>query len=74
MIRGIVAKRHLEGIERQSVATMIVDGLECRKRKQEDALSDAHARDVVGDGGAEGVEQETFEPVVIERAIGVGDV
>lgn len=42
MIWGVVSKYHLEGIKRQGVTAMVIDGFEGGKGKEEDALSDAH--------------------------------
>ena len=38
------------------------------------AAADAEAGEFEGEGGAEGVHEETFKGVVVERAESVGDV
>lgn len=53
---------------------MVIDGLDGGAGEEAGCLAGVHADEEVGEAGAEGVEEEAFEGVVIEGAVGVGDV
>jgi len=74
MILCIIREEYLERIKWQRVSAMIVDGLECSKREEEERLSGRHAGDSVCDGCADRVEKEAFKPVIIERTESIRDV
>ena len=64
----------LEGIPRQSVPAMVVDGLESRAGEEDHALAGGHAGELEGDARTDRVEEETFKRVIIKGAVGVGDI
>lgn len=74
MIGRIVREEYLERIERQFVSAMIIYGLHRREREQQDRLADGHAGCGVCDSCAQGVEQETLQPVVVQSTESVRNV
>ena len=53
---------------------MIIHGLEGRADEEAETLQLRHAGNFEGEACAKGVEEETLEGVVVEGAVGVGDV
>jgi hypothetical protein len=53
---------------------VIVDGLDCAAYEKYHSLACCHACDFVCNAGSEGIEEETFEGVVVEGTVGVGDI
>lgn len=74
MVPRIVARDMLQRIPGERVPTVVVDGFDRRADEEEHALARGHAGEFVADAGAQGVEEEAFEGVVVEGAEGVGDV
>lgn len=74
MIRRIVAKEMLKRVEGKSEAAMVVDGFSGGDAEEHGSLSDRHSRCPMGNHRTQGVEDEAFERVVIESAVGVRTV
>lgn len=74
MVRGIITREVLERIPGERVAAVVVDGFDGRAGEEPHALAGGQEGRFVGDAGAERVEEEAFERVVVEGAEGVGDV
>lgn len=55
MIIRVILRKHLQRVERETISAMVVDGLESRNAEQERGLSGAHARQRLGNYGAERV-------------------
>ena len=53
---------------------MIADGLDRRQRAKDHTLPNRESGERIAHYEAENVEEETFEPVGVNGAIGVGDV
>ena len=53
---------------------MVIDGLDCRTSEEPHALSRGHSRYLVPNCGAQCVQEETLERVIVECAECVGDV
>ena len=47
MVMSIVTSEPLERIPRNTITTMIINGLDCRQSEQQHGLSGAHAREKV---------------------------
>lgn len=65
MVCGVIVGDELKRIPWESVATVIINRLDTRERKEQGALANSHACQFEGYAGAEGVEQETLERVVV---------
>lgn len=74
VVGGVVAGHHLQGVPREGVAAVVVDGLEGGEAEEEEAEAGAHHGGLEGGAGAEGVEEEALDGVVVEGSVGVGDV
>ena len=74
MVAGIVTSEVLERVKRQRVAAMVVYSLDHAASEETDPLSDTHAREFEREASAEGLKDEAFQGVVVEGAVGVGDV
>lgn len=74
MVGSVVVRDELQGVPGESVTAVVVDGLDGGKGKEGHALSDGHTGELEGYGSADGVEEEALEGMVVESAIGVGDV
>lgn len=53
---------------------MVIDGFEGWAYEEGESLAGCEAGGFVCEGGADCVEEEAFEGVVVEGAVGVGDV
>jgi len=53
---------------------MIIDGLQASEPEEENFLSDGHHAGCLGEGRGEGIEEESFDGVVVEGSEGVRDV
>ena len=60
VVVGVVPKEMLHRIPRKRKATVVVDGLPGRERKEEHRLSSCHARATLSEDAPERVEDETF--------------
>lgn len=74
MISRIITRDMLERIPWKCITTMIIYCFDSWGDEKCHTLTGSHAGYFVGDGGAEGVEEESFERVVVEGTVGVGDV
>jgi hypothetical protein len=74
MIIRVILRKHLQRVEGETISAMVVDGLESRNAEQECGLSGAHARQRLGNYGAERVEQEALERVIVQSPERVWDV
>lgn len=74
VVSGIVAGDVLQGVPGQRVSAVVVDRLHHAADKEEHALARGHEGALVGDGRTESVEHETLDGVVVEGAVGVGNV
>ena len=52
MIVGIIPESHVDGMPREIVSTVVIDGLVCCKAEEKDCLTLAHAGDGVGEPSA----------------------
>lgn len=69
VIARIIVCEELQWVKRQRVSAVIIDGLHRRYAEEGQSLSRAHARNQVGDAGAESVEDEAFHWMIIECAV-----
>ena len=53
---------------------MVIDRLDGADAEKGEALARGHAGEQVGTASAEGVEQKALDGVVVEGAVGIGDV
>ena len=53
---------------------MIIHGLQASEPEEEDLLSNGHHAGCFGEGSGEGIEEESFDGVVVEGSEGVRDV
>lgn len=74
VVVGIVPEQVLHRVPRQSKAAVVVDRLPSRERKEQHRLARRHARTTLGQHAPEGVENESFEWVVVQRAERVSDL
>ena len=74
VVGGVITSDVLHGVPGKRVPAVVVDGLDGREAEEEGALADRHVRNQVSDAGTERVEEEALEGVVVESAVGVGDV
>lgn len=74
MVVGVVRCEPLDRVERQLVTAVIVDRLQRRDGEEERRLTDGHERGGFRNRCAEGVEQESFERVVVQCAVCVRDI
>jgi hypothetical protein len=72
--KGRRTKEMLKRVEGKSEAAMVVDGFSGGDAEEHGSLSDRHSRCPMGNHGTQGVEDEAFERVVIESAVGVRTV
>lgn len=69
-----VAAEQLEWVEREAVPAVVIDGLAGGDDEEEHRLADREPCDSLGQQGAESVEQEALDGVIVERAESVGNV
>lgn len=74
MIICVVSAEHLQWVIWQTIPAMVVYGLESRYREKEHSFPCRHAYDVFCDSSSEGVEQETFQWMVIEGTKSIGNI
>ena len=74
MVRGIVGRDVLQRVPGERVAAVVVDRLDGAAHEEEHAQPRGEQGDLVGEPRAERVEEEALYGVVVERAVGVGDV
>lgn len=65
---------HLQRVPGQVVSAVIIDGLACREQEEKRGLADCQTRESFGECGTQGVEKESFDWVIVERAKRVWDV
>lgn len=53
---------------------MVVNGLDGREGPEPDALAQGHEGGLEGETGADGIEQEALEGVIVQGAVGIGNV
>lgn len=66
MIVGSIREEHLEGIERQSIATVIIHGLAGRKSKDDHGLTRRHERASFGHRRPKRIKNEPLQRMVVE--------
>ena len=69
-----VAGEQLERVEWEAVPAVIIDRLAGREDEEEHRLADREASDGFGKHGAERVEQEALDWMVVERTVSIGHV
>ncbi len=74
MVGRVVARDLLQRVPRQHVPAVVVDRLDGAADKVGHAEPRAEHGHLVGEPGAERVEHEALDRVVVEGAVGVGDV
>ena len=74
VVIGRVAAEHLERVKREAVAAVVVNRFASGEDEEEHRLADREARDGFGQQGADRVEEEALDGVVVERTVGVGHV
>ena len=74
VVRGVVAGNVLHGVPREGVSAVIIDGLDGGETEEEHALAHGHARKFVCQASTDGIEEEALEGVIVEGAVGIGDV
>lgn len=74
MISGVVRSELLDGVERQGVAAMVVDGLDGGTGEEPHRLPDSHSCKQICKAGAKSVQQEAFKGVIVQGAVGVRNV
>lgn len=71
---GPVAVHRPRRIPGEDIAAVIADGLDGGARAEDHALPGAQPGHLAGDHKGEDVEEEGFEPVGVDGAVGVGNV
>ena len=74
VVGGVITRYVLHGVPWKRVPAVVVNGLDGREAEEEGALADRHVCKQVSDAGAERVEEKALNGVVVESAVGVGDV
>ena len=74
MVVGVIAREQLQRVEGEAVAAVVVNGLETGHEEEEHGLARRHVRQELRDAGANSVEYESLERVVVERAKCIRDV
>jgi hypothetical protein len=74
VVGSVVAGDELERVPRESVAAVVIDGLDSRESEEASALEQRHASHLEANAGAKGVEKETFEGVVVQSAVSIWDI
>ena len=74
MVKRIIIRQELQRVPREPEAGMVIDRLDSAERKEPHPLADTQARTLEREQRADGILEEAFQGVVIERAEGAGDV
>ena len=69
VIVSIAAREPLQGVERERVSTVVVDGLEGGNREQKRGLAKRHAGQPLGDHSTTRIKDETLDRVVVPSAV-----
>jgi hypothetical protein len=73
MVSAVVAEEYMEDVSRKPQTTVVIDGLDGRKREEENPNPWGHARDEERERAADGVQDESLQGVVVKSSKGVGD-
>lgn len=71
VVFGVVTGNELKRVPWESVATVVVDSLDCRHGEEQDSLAKSHASNLECDGSTESIEEESLNRVVVESTVGV---
>ena len=71
---GTICIEEAKRIPRKHIATMIANGLDRRQRAKNHTLPNREPGESIPHYETENIEEETFEPVSVYGAIGVGNV
>jgi len=74
MVLRVVPKDSLERVPPDLVPAMIIDRLDRAHGEQDDTLPDGHPRCRMSQHGTEGIEEESFERMVVERSESIWNV
>ena len=74
MVGGVIRKYETERIPGKIIAAVIEDGLDGRPGEKPQGLPHGHAREEIGQTGAQGVHDKALQRVVVEGAVRVGDI
>ena len=72
MVVRVVLAEHLQWIPRETVSAVVVHCLECGDDEEQRRFPCRHECDSLGKGSTDTVKKETFQWVVVQRAICVG--
>ncbi|KAI6750086.1 hypothetical protein HG531_007351 [Fusarium graminearum] len=70
VVFGVVTGNELKRVPWESVATVVVDSLDCRHGEEQDSLAKSHASNLECDGSTESIEEESLNRVVVESTVG----
>ncbi len=74
VVGRVVARDVLQRIEGERVAAVVIDRLHHAADEEEHAQTGAEERHLVGEAGAEGIQDESLDRVIVEGAVRIGDV
>ena len=74
MIPRVIRRQMLERIPGERIPAMIIHGLNRSASEEPHTLPHTHPGDQVREASSQSVEEEAFKGVVVEGAVGVGDV
>lgn len=74
MIFCCISTHHLQRVQGKPVTTMVVDGFKGCKYEKDGRLPDRQTCNSFGDGCSQGVDQQSFNRVIVESAESVRDV
>lgn len=74
MVGSVVGADELEWVPREVVTAVIVNSLHAGEHEEACALADSHARKLEGETGAQCIEEEALEGVVVECAVGIWNI
>lgn len=74
MVSGVVRRDLLQRVPRELIATVVVDCLYCGHGEEPHALTSGHAGGQECHTGAGGIQQETFNRVVVQSTKSIWNV
>lgn len=74
VVSSVVAGDELQRIKGQSIAAVVVDGLDGAHSVEDHRLADCHAGQQICNTGTKGIKQKSFDRVIVKSAVGVGDI
>ena len=66
MVPCVVRRDVLKWVPRQRVSTVVIDGLDSRPSEEQETLTSIHSCNFVCNAGAQRVQEEAFERVIVQ--------